>query len=117
MVAMSLVQARARASPAKVRVKFVLSDLPDRCFKQVANSNDGTQFYTRVIVGGKNVRAMLDSGSGVNSFTEDWLVGVLNTHRKLGVMVSDSRHPVKQLERWPEKEAVRGVAGGKLCHW
>ena len=56
---------------------------------------------------------MLDGGSMVNTITESHLVHILNTQRSMGVALDDKRHPVKQMENWPDEEAVRGVAGGK----
>ena len=78
------------------------------------NNYEGTQFFTRVLVGDDPVQCMLDGGYAVNSITEDMVVDILNKHQSAGMCLSDSRHPVMQLERWPEKEGVRGVAGGKV---
>ena len=55
---------------------------------------------------------MLDGGSGVNSTTEELVVQLLNENRKAGIALNDKRHPIKQLERWEHREALRGVAGG-----
>ena len=49
----------------------------------------------------------------VNSVTEVYLVHIINTYRSMNIPMSDQRHPIVQLETWPEKECVRGVAGGK----
>ena len=47
-----------------------LSDLPARCWTDVPNSYEGTQFFTRVGIGGEEMNCMLDSGSMVNTITE-----------------------------------------------
>ena len=55
---------------------------------------------------------MIDGGSGVNSTTEELVIGLLEENRKAGINLSDKRHPIKKLEKWEHKEALRGVAGG-----
>ena len=57
---------------------------------------------------------MLDGGSQVNTITENFLVDLLNSQKSLGIKMGDERHPILQLEKWPEEESVREVAGGAL---
>ena len=78
------------------------------------NQTDGTQFFTRVKVGDSDVHCMLEGGSQVNTITENFLVDLLNSQRALGIKMGDTKHPILQLEKWPEDESVRGVAGGAL---
>ena len=89
-----------------------LADLPSKVWTTVNNFHEGTQFHTRVGLGDQETQMMLDGGSAVNSVTEEQVVSVLNHYRAKGIPLSDNRHPVIQLEKWPEEEAVRGVAGG-----
>ena len=55
---------------------------------------------------------MLDGGSGVNSTTEELVLQILEENRKAGIGLADKRHPIKKLEKWKHREALRGVAGG-----
>ena len=56
---------------------------------------------------------MLDGGAAVNTVPEDTIVAILNEQKALDISLNDKRHPIKQLERWKNKEELRGVAGGK----
>ena len=79
---------------------------------EVNNFHEGTQFHTRVGLGDQETQMMLDGGSAVNSVTEEQVASVLNHYRAKNIPLNDKRHPVLQLEKWPEEESVRGVAGG-----
>ena len=90
----------------------MLSDLPDKCWKEGPRDSSGIQYFTRGRVGLSTHEFMLDGGSGVNSTTEELIVRILNEHSSAGISLSDKRHPIKALERWSHEEALRGVAGG-----
>ena len=90
-----------------------LSELPAECWVEVQNDQEGTQFHTKVDIGAVPFEMMLDGGSGVNSVTEELVLWILNDQAKKGVPLSDRRHPIKRLEKWPMKEELRGIAGGK----
>ena len=81
---------------------------------KVPNVQDGTQFFTRVRVLENDTACMLDGGSMVNTITEDWLVNLINRMSRSGIRMKDPQSPIVQLEKWPEDESVRGVAGGKV---
>ncbi len=42
---------------------------------------------------------MIDGGSGVNSTTEELVLGILNECKKAGFGLKDPRHPIKRLEK------------------
>lgn len=90
-----------------------VKETPNHWWVDHANDHQGTQFHTRVRVGGVNVQCMLDGGSIVNTVTESYIVNLLNQQERTGVTISDQRHPVIQLEQWPEQDFVRDVAGNK----
>ena len=90
-----------------------LSQLPDKVWTMAPNDRSGTQFYTRVAVSDLKFEVMLDGGSGVNSTTEELVVKILNHEKSKGINLGDRRHPIKQLETWPQRESLRGVVGGK----
>jgi len=103
--------AAAKPKPRSGDIK-TLAELPEKVWTKVANFHEGTQFYTRVGLGDQETQMMLDGGSAVNSVTEEQVVATLNHYRAKNIPLSDKRHPVLQLEKWPEEESVRGVAGG-----
>ena len=103
--------AAAKPKPHKGDLK-TLADLPEKVWTKVNNFHEDTQFYTRVGLGDTETQMMLDGGSAVNSVTEEQVVQVLNHYRAKNIPLNDKRHPVLQLEKWPEEESVRGVAGG-----
>ena len=80
---------------------------------------EGAQFHTEIAVGAKGgtkhrYSMMLDSGSGVNSTTEELVVQVLNRAAEEGIPLSDRRHPVVRCEKWPQRECIRVAAGSKV---
>ena len=55
---------------------------------------------------------MLDSGAGLNTIPEEVVLDVINSCEQAGVNMSDERHPIVELQRWPNEEKCSGVAGG-----
>ena len=98
--------------PALSQSITTLSELPNRCWTEERHDDSGTQFFTQVKVGKAYHELMLDTGSGVNSVTEELIVQILNEQAAAGVKLNDPRHPIKQLGKWRHKETLRGVAGG-----
>ena len=90
-----------------------LAQLPAGVWTNVENDRNGTQFYTKGLIGGSAFEIMLDGGSGVNSITEEQVLSILNEMKVANIPLNDKRHPIVQLEKWPVKEELRGVAGGK----
>jgi hypothetical protein len=90
-----------------------LDSLPANAWITVGNDFSGIQYFTRVRIGLSSHEVMLDGGSAVNSTTEEIILELLNENKEKGINLSDKRHPVKQLEKWEKREALRGVASGK----
>ena len=88
-----------------------LSELPASVWKQVLNNTEGTEFFTRVVVGGEDIACMLVGGSMVNSITEEYVCGVLKDNKQKRIKHLDKRHPIMQLEHWPTSECIKGIAG------
>ena len=66
-----------------------LSELPDKCWKEVDYDPAGIQFFTRVRIGLSKHQIMIDGGSAVNSTTDDFVVDILNECSAAGVKLSD----------------------------
>ncbi len=60
----------------------------------------------------EKVVALLDGGSGINSVTEEMLIGMLNKCWDEGIQSSDKEWLVVQLEKWINEEMVMGIAAG-----
>ena len=106
----------ARANQLKPKAKGdieSLEELPKGIWTAVPNNQEGTQFFTRVKVGEEYMRCMLDGGSQVNSITEEQVCAIMNDQKAREIKLDDPKHPIIQLEKRPQKECVRGVAGGK----
>ncbi len=58
----------------------------------------------------KDVRSLLDSGAATNAATEEFVVGLSNHCARQGITAKDLRFSALQLEKWPKKEKVSGVA-------
>ena len=54
---------------------------------------------------------MLDTGSGVNSTTEELVVALMKENSAAGITLSDPRHPIKKFGKWEHEESLVGVAG------
>ena len=90
-----------------------LAELPERVWVEAESDESGIQFFTDVVIGVSTHPCMLDGGSGVNSTTEELVLKILNEQERAGIPLNDKRHPIKALEKWKHKEAIRGVAGSK----
>ena len=55
----------------------------------------------------------MDTASGVNSTTEELVVGILIENREPGINLGLPQHPIAQLERWDHSEHLCGVVGNK----
>ena len=57
-----------------------LSDLPDKVWEFSPHDGSGVQFHSRFKLGMAKVNMMLDTGSGVNSTTEEEVIQLINMH-------------------------------------
>ena len=73
----------------------------------------GIQFHSRFKVGMAKVNMMLDSGSGVNSTTEEEVLHLINLHSQAGISMSNPKHPIRRLEKWTHTETLSGIAAGE----
>ena len=55
-----------------------IAELPSEWWKHANNSQQGCNYRTVVTIGNLPVTGLLDGGSGINSVTEEMLVGILN---------------------------------------
>ena len=101
-----------KGPPKELGVIHSLSELPARCWTEAQKDESGIQFFTGIKVGMSEHQLMLDGGSAVNSTTEELVLQILNENQKAGISLSDKRHPIKKFEKWKDREALRGVAGG-----
>ena len=98
--------------PTMHKVLLSLAELPARCWVDEPHDDSGVQFFTQLRIGRSYHKVMLDTGSAVNSVTEELVLQVLNEKSNAGMGLNDPRHPVKQLGSWKHRETLRGVAGG-----
>ncbi len=89
-----------------------IAELLSEWWKQADNGQQGYSYRTVVTIGNLPVTALLDGGSGINSVTQEMLVGVLNRAWADGVPTDSLLWPVVQLEKWPEADNVMGIAAG-----
>eukprot|EP00969_Alexandrium_andersonii_P075765 3340217-Alexandrium_andersonii.AAC.1 len=61
------------------------------------------------------IRDSFNTGAAANAATEELLVGCINRAQENGLSAGDDRHPVVQLERHPEPEAVVGIAKNRAA--
>eukprot|EP00969_Alexandrium_andersonii_P086418 3809642-Alexandrium_andersonii.AAC.1 len=59
---------------------------------------------------GRKILTLFDTGAAANAVTEELLVGCINRAQENGLSAGDDRHPVVQLERHAEPEAIVGIA-------
>jgi hypothetical protein len=93
-----------------------LADLPARWWIDAVSDVGGYQWITTMSILEKAVRVLLDSGAAINAVTEEFVVGLLNHCARQGITAKDPRFPVLQLEKWPSKEKVSGVAKDTPVH-
>ena len=89
-----------------------LKDLPKDVWTRVPNRTYGYQYISCVQVAGLpnyDVETLLDGCAGVNTVTEELIVGILNTASRKGIKMSDKNHPIAELENWDEPEKVHGI--------
>ena len=86
-----------------------LADCPKNWWTIRPNDGGGYQLRTKVTIMGKKVPTLLDGGAGVNSVSEELVVGVRNQAHKKGLRAGDKEYPVIELQTWKEKETVTGV--------
>ena len=55
-----------------------IAELPSEWWKHADNGQQGCNYRTVVTIGKLPVTALLDGGSGINSVTEEMLVGIMN---------------------------------------
>eukprot|EP00969_Alexandrium_andersonii_P246095 10874886-Alexandrium_andersonii.AAC.1 len=63
---------------------------------------------------GRKILTPFDTGAAANAVTEELLVGCINRADENGLSAGDPRHPIVQLERHPEAEAIVGIAKGRV---
>ena len=93
-----------------------LKDLPDSWWTKVPNDSGGYQYKTVVHFmsdTSKPVDCLLDGCAGVNSVSEELVIGLINHAKSRQIKTDDPRYPILQMEWWPETERVAGVAAGK----
>ena len=59
------------------------------------------------------METLLDGGAGVNSVTEEIVVGAINHAHARGIYHNHENYPIVQLERWPREERVTGIVAGQ----
>ena len=89
-----------------------LMELPVSWWKEVPNDYSGYNYRTRTHIVGVPVETLCDGGAGVNSVTEEVVVGAINHAHAQGIYSDNPRYPVVQLEYWPNEERVTGIASG-----
>ena len=80
---------------------------------EVDDDNGGYQYMTRGNIGAAIVEILVDGCAGVNSVSEELVVGVISAAYASGIKPDDKAFPVVQLERRRKDEAVTGTAKGK----
>ena len=80
---------------------------------QADNGQLGYNYRTEVRLAKIPVVELLDGGTGINSVTEEMLVGMLNKCWADKIPSDNNAWPVVQLEKWPRAENVMGIAAGK----
>ena len=90
-----------------------IQDLPQIWWAHADNGQHGYNYRTEVKIAKQKVVALLDGGSGINSVTEEMLVGMLNKCWAENIPSSSELWPVVQLEKGPQAEMVMGIAAGK----
>ena len=94
-----------------------LGDLPNSWWTKVDNDLGGYQYKTVVHFmkdTSKPVECLLDGCAGVNSVSEELVVGLINHAKHRNIGTHDPRYPILQLEYWPNTERVAGVVKGKV---
>ena len=74
-----------------------LSDLPDKVWEFAPHDSSGVQFHSRFKLGIPKVNMMLDTGSGVNSTTEEEVIHLINMHAQAGIKIINPKHPIRRL--------------------
>ena len=77
------------------------------------HDGSGIQVHSRFRVGMAKVNMMLDSGSGVNSTTEEEVLHLINLHSQAEISMSNPKHPISCLENWTHTETLSGIAAGE----
>ena len=90
-----------------------IAALPDNWWVEADNGQHGYNYRTEIKIANTKVLALLDGGSGINSVTEEMLIGMLNKCWEEKTPRDSKLWPVIQLERWPQAEMVMGIAAGK----
>ena len=88
-------------------------DLPDNWRVHAENGQHGYNYRTEVKIANTKVVVLLDGGSGINSVTEEMLIGMLNKCWAEHTPRDSKLCPVIQLEKWPQAEMVMGIAASK----
>ena len=101
-----------KPAPGVGRKIASLSELPDYMWsEEPVSDHSGIQFFTEVGMGRSKQSLMVDGGSALNSTTEEHVIALINENVDAGIRFGDKRHPIVALEKFPEDEALRGVAG------
>jgi hypothetical protein len=87
-----------------------LDELPSNWWVEAPNLKGGYQYESEVEILGKKVPLLLDGCAGCNSCPEELVLAMIEYALKQNIMPDDPRFPVAQLERWPLKEVVTGLA-------
>ena len=109
--AAKMVASAAVVKPAACSIK-ALSELPEDWWTLTESDTGGYQYQTDTLIMGVPIRTLLDGCAGVNSITEEAVIGALNLAKSKGLKASDPSFPVVQLERWKRKEVITGVRKG-----
>ena len=103
-----MIASAAIVKPAAGCIK-ALTDLPEDWWTLTESDTGGYQYQTEVEILGVPLRTLLDGCAGVNSITEETVLGALNLAKQKGINASDPSFPIIQLERWKSKEVITGV--------
>ena len=87
-----------------------VDDLPDSWFVEAPNLKGGYQYESEVEIFGRKVPILLDGCAGCNSCPEELIVGMINFAITNKILPNDARFPIVQLEKWPLREVVQGLA-------
>ena len=104
---------KPRPDGEKGKLLHRIADLPETWWVAADNGQHGYNYRTEVKIANTKVVALLDGGSGINSVTEEMLVGMLNKCWDEKTPRDSKLWPVIQLEKWPQAEMVMGIAAGK----
>ena len=93
-----------------------IQDLPQNWWVHADSGQHGYNYRTEVKIAKQTVVALLDGGSGINSVTEEMLLGMLNKCWAEKIPSDSKLWPVVQLEKWLQAERVSYSSCAFLRH-